>query len=133
MGPAQGLKSKALKRKKLDGKFTALKKEKKNRFLSILDNEDVRLRNVWCNKAVVDSKYEDHRSKSLTFFELFAYVWYSFLAHSTTARHRIDLTNDAVHPVQSKSSKAGPTTKEFAATETNKVLQEEVIETAKTW
>lgn len=94
---------------------------------TIQRTDDGNLNGYWRNELAIGNKYEQHHPKSLNFLEKFADIWDGHLGRITTAKHSIVLTSKNFRPVHSAPYSAEPTARQFAATDINKMLQENVF------
>lgn len=94
--------------------------------------DEDRLSNDWSDEVTIANKYEKQRLEFLNFLEEYADIWDSHLRRIKTAKHRIELSNDNVCPMNSARYRAGPKERQFEATKSNRMFEEEVIEPATT-
>lgn len=102
-----------------------LQQLKRHETVQRTDND--RLNNDWGDEVKIDDKYEEHGVEFLKFLKEFGDMWVTHLERITTTKPRTELTSDTVRTVKSALYRAGPPERKFAATELDRLLQEEVI------
>lgn len=81
---------------------------------------------------MVANKYEQHGQKFLKLQEAFEDMWDGHLGRTTTAKHRIGLADNDVRSVQRSTYRVSLKARQFAATKTDRMLREQIIEPATT-
>lgn len=81
---------------------------------------------------MVPDKYEQHRPDFLKLLEEFEDIWDGHHRRTNTRKHRIELTDNDIRLVHNAPYRASPKARKFAATENDRVQQENVIEPAAT-
>lgn len=86
----------------------------------------------WRDKVKISQKYSTYRDDFIEMLIKFQSIWDSDIGRISVSNHCIKFSNDNTKPVHPACYLAGPTTREFAKSEIEKMLAKNITEPVQT-
>lgn len=95
---------------------------------TLKEEDESNLKKDWPEDVQLPVRFKTSRPEFINMLGTFESMSDDHLERINAARHRIDLLNDEVRSVHSALYRAGPTARQFAAAEGNRLIAKKVIE-----